>query len=201
MTKRFSPQIESRLREAGWYPERQIAEEELQFMELLRPFFPAAQLAVREFSGLYFKKQGETVMRDGRLDSSNYRASFCIDPLALMEDDGMEIFDRYAQRLKRNVYPLGYRSLRYPSETGLTRVMGDDAMFIDEDGRVFLYRYSVIRVGRTIDEALINLLRLQGKKTGKGTAKSKAKAVAEGVGMQEWNIDSDEPDTFPPSRR
>lgn len=72
-------------------------------------------------------------------------------------------------------------------------------MFIDEDGRVFSYYYIGIRVGRTIDEALINLLTLETKK-GKGTAKSKEKAVAEGKGMQYWNIDSDSPDTFPPSR-
>lgn len=57
MNFRFSPEVESRLREAGWHPGRQIDDEELQRLDSLRPLFPAAQIALREFSGLYAKKK------------------------------------------------------------------------------------------------------------------------------------------------
>lgn len=110
-------------------------------------------------------------MRNGRLDVANYGQSFCIDPIAVLEVEDHETFDAYARRLKRRVYPLGFREYRYAGSPPY--VQGVDAMFIDEDGRVFTYYYHDVLIGTTIEQAIANL--------------------SHNGGIGPWDVDSDSP--------
>lgn len=137
MRNRFLPEVEDRLRVADWYPGRRIADAELERMDEKKPLFLYAQRAIEEFAGIY-------------VESYNYKRSFCINPLALMEDDDLSLLERV---MKRRIYPLGF--IDYSVEAwGVT---GNEAMFIDECGCVYAFRSCDLLIGLSIDEALNNL--------------------------------------------
>jgi SUKH-3 immunity protein of toxin-antitoxin system len=140
--KRFSSDADQLLREAGWYPGREMKGEVAEWAHVLEqegrgfPLFDAAERALLEFGGLQIKQSGPGI--------DVARAPFVLDPLlALGEDDR---FFGYSRQIGVRLYPLG-------EAWG-----GHSFLAIAEDGRVFLLMDEIEELAKSMDEALERLI-------------------------------------------
>ena len=144
---RFSPEVEAVLREAGWYPGREVDWEQLgewAFIEapvekgfLQVRMFSAALYVLREFGGLTIKS-----MREGGTSIEG----FTINPPRVFEKSIWH-YNWYAGEwmAKGALYPLGY-------------IHDDHWVFgVRGDGRIVTDDHDL--VGNNIDEALENLIK------------------------------------------
>lgn len=153
---RFSPEVEAALRRGGWFPGRQIAEEEMAKWYVLRwqatpgycRIFPAAYRFLHEFGGMHLLVDYHMSLKSGGTHSSTYRCF--IDPLrTLGHQDDLWIY--YEWQMETCLYPLGMW------DTG-------DFLHIDIQGRFWsLYNTSgdPFLYGHTTEEALTNILDLR----------------------------------------
>jgi hypothetical protein len=131
--QRFLAATMELLREAGWFPGRDV------FGDVQLPpvfvIFPAAQRVLAEFGHLVMGRQGPGI--------GKARSRVVIDPmLAWGEDDRFEEFENL---LHTTMYPLG-------------EISGGAFLVIDEQGRVFIIFEDLFFVADTFDEALDDLL-------------------------------------------
>ncbi|MFJ9940525.1 SUKH-3 domain-containing protein [Streptomyces erythrochromogenes] len=126
MVSRFSSETDRALREAGWFPGRQVDIESWRSSMRGFPMHAAAEEFLREFGGIYIQVSGPGV--------NCMRTPFEIDPeLALGEEDRfMELSHRFGCAL----FPIGAKEA---SEFFLS---------IDEDGTVFAVMNWLFSLGR-----------------------------------------------------
>lgn len=132
--ERFSTQTLEMLREAGWFPGRDVSRD----LKLPRGFkpFPAALKVLAEFGNLRIGRDGPGI--------EFRRKPVILDPMLVAGED-----DRYAEfsrLLGVGLYPLG--------ETA----DGHAFLAIDELGRVFFIFGDMFFVGDSFESALENLL-------------------------------------------
>jgi hypothetical protein len=138
---RFSILTEERLREAGWYPGRQVPDLVTAWQRSLLlsdqwELFPSAEKALLEFGGLTFSHTGPGV--------TCAREPFDLDPTdAMYENDR---FGDFVGIVGTRLYPIGQAS------------QGQYFLAIGEDERVFLLEQDIRLMGHNIDEALEHLL-------------------------------------------
>jgi hypothetical protein len=141
MNKQFSDKVERVLRDAGWFPGRNIGDLVLKWKQELMvsdgfEMFPKAEEALSEFGGLLVNQNGPGI--------TCARESFHILPtLAIDEADRFSVFSDY---LQTKLYPLG------------EAVVGHGFRAIGEDGRVFLVEQDIMLNGNNMDEALEHLI-------------------------------------------
>ena len=139
---RFSVQVENILKQAGWYPGRQIGDLVASWKTTLVvsdgfEMFPSAERVLLEFGGLSVKQEGpgETCAVE----------PFTLDPtIAAYEGDR---FRDFATLLNTRLYPLGEAS------------GGHLFLAVGENGHIYLLMNDVNLLGKNIDEALERLLR------------------------------------------
>lgn len=138
--KRFSAQAEQTLRDAGWYPGRQVpdlvASWEARLAASGFEMFPSARRALLEFGGLEIDQRAPGV--------NCAREPFNFHPLlASWENDR---FEDYANLLNTKLYPLG-------------EAVGSHSFWaIGENEQVYLIMDEAKFLGNNLDEALENLL-------------------------------------------
>lgn len=140
-TERFNEFVSNTLKDAGWYPGRNMQEAASQWKYELNKsddwdMFTAAESVLLEFGGLKIEQKGagQTLARE----------PFEINPmLAIYEGDR---FTEYSATLDIRLYPLGEAS------------GGHHFLAIGEDGRVFVIMDDMKMIGRTFDEAITNLI-------------------------------------------
>lgn len=137
---RFSRQSERVLRQAGWYPGRQVPE--LVSMWKTHPFiadldmFETAERFLLEFGGITVTQSGPGV--------NLARSPFKIDP-TLVYHQG-DLFKEFGRMVDTRLYPLGEAAHGYYY------------LAIGENGRVYYLMDDIVLAGNTEDEALENLL-------------------------------------------
>lgn len=138
---RFSPQAEETLRQAGWYPRRQVPAMVASWKKTLMlsdgiEMFSTAERVLLEFGGLRIDQQGPGV--------SSAREPFTFDPpCAIHEGDR---FTDFSTVLRTRLYPLGEASGGYYFWA------------IGESGDVYLLMDDLRLLGTTIEAALEKLL-------------------------------------------
>jgi hypothetical protein len=138
---RFSPQAEETLREAGWYPGRQVPALVASWKKILMlsdgvEMFSSAESVLLEFGGLRINQQSPGV--------SSAREPFTFDPTsAVYEGDR---FSDFSTILQSRLYPLGEASAGYYFWA------------IGENGSVYLLMNDLRLLGTTIEGALEKLL-------------------------------------------
>uniref|UniRef100_A0AAU2A5X7 SUKH-3 domain-containing protein n=1 Tax=Streptomyces sp. NBC_00093 TaxID=2975649 RepID=A0AAU2A5X7_9ACTN len=132
---RFTPQVDSVLRRAGWLPDRQVDLAPWKTSMSDFRWHAAAEEFLQEFGGIRVDISGSGI--------TCTRESFEFDPeLAVGEEDR---FAELSELFGRRFFPLG--------ETG----QGEFFLAIDEEGVVYLLASRVLRVGAG-DSALENLV-------------------------------------------
>jgi len=132
--ERFSLTTLEMLREAGWFPGRDVS------ADIQQPagftLFPAALNALKEFGLLHIGRRGPGV--------EFVRTPVIIDPMLGLGED--ERFIDLSEIIHTKLYPLGETEDRH------------GFLAIDEYSRVFLIMGDLCFVGNTVDEGLENLL-------------------------------------------
>jgi hypothetical protein len=134
MNERFLPETTAMLREAGWFPGRDVSND----LQLPPDFtlFPAALAVLKEFGLLHVGQGGPGV--------EMARTTLDLDPmLAIYEND---TFSDYEKDIQAKLYPLGEAE------------HGHAFLAIDERGQVYLLFGKVYWISETFDAALDNLL-------------------------------------------
>ncbi|MEN3310646.1 MAG: hypothetical protein V7603_6848 [Micromonosporaceae bacterium] len=153
---RFPPEVDAALLRMGWYPGRDVAAQVDEWLARALPRdydnaferdgyppyrpTPAAMAVLREFGGL--------AAAGGLTGVSMATTNFRIFPLDGKGDLTGFVFDvqLLGERIGKRVFQVG------EAERGMA------ALAVDEDGRVYLVGPVVYHAGRTIDEALTNML-------------------------------------------
>lgn len=131
MWPRFSEEIETILREAGWHPGRSAFPAALPADYTL---FPIAQRALEEFGGLHVGTCG--------MGTDFARSDILFEP-----DLGEGLARHISQTPEgRRIYPLG--EVQH----------GHSYLFIDEAGVPYLYSVELRKCGDNLDEGLISTL-------------------------------------------
>ena len=137
---RFSRHTEKTLRQAGWYPGRQVPDLVASWKDnkMLSGFemFPTAEMVLKEFGGLKIdeKGPGETCARE----------TFEVNPtLAGYEED---FFRDFSTLLNTRLYPLGEVA------------NGHCYWAIGENSQIYLLMFDIRLLGKNIDEAFENLI-------------------------------------------
>lgn len=138
--ERFSKTVELTLRDAGWFPGRNVRDQVGGWTRELRSdgfeSFPEAERVLSEFGGLNVHQEAPGV--------NCAREPFRVAPtLAAGESDR---FGEFAEFLKTPLYPLGEAS------------GGNYFLAIGESGLVFLLMQDVRLLGQNIEEALEKLI-------------------------------------------
>jgi hypothetical protein len=138
---RLSSQAEDVLKQAGWYPGRQVPDLVASWKESLMlsdgfEMFQSAESALLEFGGLNIDQDapGETCARE----------PFTLDP-TLTAHEG-DRFSEFASLLNTRLYPLGEAAGGYYF------------LAISENGHVYLLMQDIRLLGESINEALERLL-------------------------------------------
>ena len=145
--ERFSKPVELALRDAGWFPGRNLRHQMWDWTRALSSdgfeSFPEAERVLSEFGGLNVHQDAAGV--------NCAREPFRLEPtLAAGESDR---FGEFAEFLKTTLYPLGEAS------------GGHYFLAIGESGQVFLLMEDLRLLGQNIEEALEKLiLGIQSKK-------------------------------------
>ena len=154
-SSRFSPEVEAALRQGGWFPGRQVAEEKMAKWYVLRwqatpgycRIFPAAYRFLREFGGTHLRMEYRVPQKSGR--THLVTESCFIDPLQTL-DYNEDLWIYYEWQIETSLYPLGMW------DTG-------DFLHIDIQGRFWSLHNSSgdpFLYGHTTEEALANMLSL-----------------------------------------
>ena len=139
---RFSTKTDDALRQAGWYPGRQVPDLVNSWRASLLAsdgieIFPSAERALLEFGGLEFHEQGP--------GESRSREPFTLDPtLCLYESDR---FSELSPQVNTRLYPLG------EAEGGLC------FLAVGENGRIYFVMQDIELLAEDIDQALEKLIR------------------------------------------
>lgn len=138
---RFSAQVEAVLRAVGWYPGRQVPDLVAEWQSTLMAsdkfeMFPSAKRALLEFGGLSIDQRGPGV--------TCAREPFIFNPLLVRGES--DRFDEFEGLLKTRLYPLG------------EAVGGHCFWALGENEHAYLIMEDVRLVGRSLDEALENLI-------------------------------------------
>jgi hypothetical protein len=141
--ERFPADVLEVLRDAGWYPGRDVTAAVQKWLERTEvervlPIFPAAMAALAEFGGLKISQRGPSGKKGAGWPSTFYPAQYTPTPSVLSE------IGEFSDVIGARVFPIGGNS------------EGPSHIVMDEHGRVFLrHPADDFHLGDSMDEALI----------------------------------------------
>jgi hypothetical protein len=141
--ERFPADVLEVLRDAGWYPGRDVTSAVQEWLERsgierVLPIFPKAMAALAEFGGLTVSQRGPTGTKGRGWASKFYPVHYTPTPAVLAD------IAEFSDVIHARVFPLG------------GNYDGPSHIIMDEHGRVFqLHPADDFHLGDTMDEALI----------------------------------------------